>query len=58
MALGFQRGHDDGRPEVLTEVARGDTDIPARRLPFRPFVVGEGAGRYGVDRLPAVAGLH
>ena len=37
LQTGFQRGDDDGCPEVLTEIARGDTDIPARRLPFRPF---------------------
>ena len=51
MFLGFQRGHQHRGVEVLGQVAGGDADVPATGPPLRQFVIGQGAGGHGVDRL-------
>ena len=54
-ALGFQGGHDDRGAKVFGNIPRGDADIPALGEPFRPFIISQGTGWNGVDRLAAVA---
>ena len=46
-----------GALEILRQVAGGDADVPAARAPFGEFVVGQRAGRHGVDGLAAVLAL-
>ena len=55
--LRLERGDQHRRAEVLRQVARGDADVPAARAPFGELVVGQRAGRHGVDGLPAILAL-
>ena len=55
--LRLQRGDDDRRVEVLRQIAGGDSDVPAARPPLGEFVIRQGAGRHGVDRLTGVAAV-
>lgn len=49
--LCFQSGDEYGGVDIFREIAGGNADIPFGVLPFRVFVIGEGAGRNGVDGL-------
>ena len=52
--LSFEGGDEDGGVEIFGEVAGGDADVPAASAPLGEFVIGEGAGGDGVNRLAAI----
>ena len=56
-ALGLEGGDEHPRPGVLRHVPGRDADVPTPPGPLRPFVVGEGAGGDGEDRLAPDPGL-
>ncbi len=49
--LRLERGDDERRARIMGQVAGGDADAPALAAPLGELVVGQGAGRHGVDRL-------
>ena len=55
--LGLKRGNDDRCVKVFGEVTGGDADVPATGTPLREFVIGQGTGGHGVDRLAWVTAL-
>ncbi len=57
MLLRLKSGDEDGRMEILRQIARGDADIPTARAPFGQFVICQRARRDGVDGLATVLAI-
>ena len=52
--LGFKSGDENWGVDVFRDVSGGDADVPFGVLPLGVFVIGEGAGGYGIDSLALV----
>ncbi len=57
LLLCLKGGDDNGGAEVLRQVSGCDSHVPPPSSPLRHFVIGEGAGRDGVDRPPLGAAV-